>query len=231
MTGTGIGRTEVGFAVGGPAATLSINVPDSLPGLAQTFTAEVAVVDAAGVPVADGTWVAFSTTATGGGAPSAVVTSPAAADVDHDGDPDTAAVSQRRAQTKNGEVSANVTVVGNGVSVLTASAGSGAALKSASEALDTRAAALPAAAAAAGPALEYNTRSGQASTSTWATYRGAAATTADELLGHAEAPVAASIVWLWNGVEWIRYGEVDGNPLPGSQPFFILPDDTIWFGD
>ena len=231
VTGTGIGRTEAGFAVGGPPATLSISVPDSLPGLAQTFTAEVAVVDAAGVPVADGTWVAFSTTATGGGSPSAVVTSPAAADVDHDGDPGTAAVSQRRAQTKNGEVSANVTVVGNGVSVLTASAGSGAALKSASEALDTRTAALPAAAAAAGPVLEYNVPDEQPATGAWATYRGGAVTTADELLDDAAAPAEASIVWLWNGVEWIRYGEADGSPIPGSQAFFILPDDTVWFGD
>ena len=226
VTGTGISRTDVGFAVGGPAETLSLAIPDALPNLAQTFTATVSVVDKAGVPVADGTWVQFSTAATGGGNPSAVVTSPAEADVDHDNDADTATVKQRRAQTKNGEASANITIVGNGISVLTASANN----KQDSEPLDTRAAAAVSA-EPAGPVLVYNTQSGQATTSSWATYRGAAATTADELIGHAEAPATASIVWLWNGVEWIRYGEVDGNPLPGSQPFFILPDDTIWFGD
>ena len=230
VTGSGIGRTEASFAVGGPAETLSISVPETLPGLAQTFTATVSVVDRAGVPVADGTWVAFSTAATGGGTPSAVVTSPAAAEVDHDGDAETAAVSQRRAQTKNGEVSANVTVVGNGISVFSARTGFGAGLKSADEALDTRGA-VAVTDEPAGRVLEYNTQSGESATSSWATYRGAASTTADELLGHAEAPDDARIVWLWNGVEWIRYGEADGRPLPGSRAFFILPDDTVWFGE
>ena len=232
VTGTGIGSTEASFAVGGPADALSISVPDPLPGLAQGFTATVGVVDAAGVPVADGTWVAFSTTATGGGAPSAVVTSPAADDVDHDGDADTATVRQRRAATRNGEVSANITIVGNGVAVLTASTGFGASLKSASEALDTLAAALPTdATGAVGRVLEYSTPGGEPDTSAWATYQGAGTTTADDLLGHGEAPSDARIIWLWNGVEWIRYGEVGGVALPGSQPFVILPDDTIWFGD
>ena len=226
VTGTGLAETEASFAVGGPAETLAISVPDTLPGLAETFTATVSVVDKAGVPVADGSWVVFETAATGGGAPSAVVTSPGAEDVDHDGDPETAAVSQRRAKTKNGEVSASVTVVGNGITVLTATANN----KQDSKPLDTRAAAAPEA-IRTGPVLVYSVQSGEATTSSWATYKGAAATTADELLDHAEAPAAASIVWLWNGVKWIRYGEVDGTPLPGSQRFFILPDDTVWFGD
>ncbi len=226
VTGTGLSRTEASFAVGGPAETLSISVPETLPGLAETFTATVSVVDKAGVPVADGTWVVFETAATGGGTPSAVVTSPGAEDVDHDGNAETPAVSQRRAKTKNGEVSASVTVVGNGITVLTATANN----KQDSEPLDTRAAAAPDA-VPTGPVLVYNTQSGRATTSSWATYRGTAATTADELLDHADAPAAASIVWLWNGVEWIRYGEADGSPLPGSQAFFILPDDTVWFGE
>ena len=226
VTGTGLSRTEASFAVGGPAETLSISVPGTLPGLAQTFTATVSVVDKAGVPVADGTWVVFETAATGGGSPSAVVTSPGAEDVDHDGNAETPAVSQRRVKTKNGEVSASVTVVGNGITVLTATAGS----KQDSKPLDTRAAAAPEA-VQTGPVLEYNTQSGEAATSSWAVYRGGAVTTADELLGHADAPADASIVWLWNGVEWIRYGEADGTALPGSQRFFILPDDTVWFGD
>ena len=226
VTGTGLSRTEASFAVGGPAETLSISVPGTLPGLAETFTATVSVVDKAGVPVADGTWVVFETAATGGGSPSAVVTSPGAEDVDHDGNAETPAVSQRRVKTKNGEVSASVTVVGNGITVLTATANN----KMDSEPLDTRAAAAPEA-VQTGPVLEYNTQSGEASTSSWAVYRGGAVTTADELLDHADAPGDARIVWLWNGVEWIRYGEADGTALPGSQRFFILPDDTVWFGE
>ena len=233
VTGTGIGSTEASFAVGGPADALSISIPDPLPGLAQGFTATVRVVDAAGVPVADGTWVAFSTAATGGGSPSAVVTSPGESDVDHDGDADTATVRQRRAATRNGEVSANITIVGNGVAVLTASTGFGAGLKSASEAINTLAAAIPTGTTGAvGRVLEYSTSDGEPETSAWATYLGTSRTSADELLGHGEAPDDARIVWLWNGVEWIRYGETgSGDPIPGSRSFFVLPTDTVWFGD
>ena len=234
VTGSGIGRTELSFAVGGPAAAVALAVPDVLPGLAQTFTATASAVDAAGVPVADGTWIVFDTTATGGGSPSSVVTSPGEETVDHDGDAETAAVRQRRAQTKNGQASANVTVVGNGVAVLTATTGFGPTLQSANEALDTRTAAAPGAGAAAGAVarvLDYSTPDAEPATGALATYRGDATTAADVLLGHAEAPADASIVWLWNGVEWIRYGETaDGGPIPGSRSFFILPSDTVWFG-
>ena len=231
VTGSGIGRTELSFAVGGPAAAVTLAVPDELPGLARTFTATASAVDAAGVPVADGTWIVFYTTATGGGSPSSVVTSPGEETVDHDGDAETAAVRQRRAPTKNGQASANVTVVGNGVAVLTAATGFGPTLKAATEALDTRAAATPAAAGAVARVLEYTTSTGEPDTGALATYRGDATTAADVLLSHAEAPADAAIVWLWNGVEWIRYGETaDGDPIPGSRSFFILPSDTVWFG-
>ena len=80
--------------------------------------------------------------------------------------------------------------------------------------------------------LEYSTSDGEPDTSAWATYLGTSRTTADELLGHAESPDGARVVWLWNGVEWIHYGETaDGDPIPRSRSFFVLPTDTVWFGE
>ena len=221
---------NVPFTVAGDAETLVITAPGELGDLGESFSASVRAVDANGFPVADGTWVVFRATPASSSTVTAAITSPVAEEVDDDGDPDTPAVRQRRARTMNGAATANLTVVGNGITVLTASIGSGSSLRSASKPLDTRTAAVPAA-VRTGPVLEYSVQGGAATTSTWATYRGSASTTADELLGHADAPADARIVWLWNGVEWIRYGEVDGTALPGSQLFFILPDDTVWFGE
>ena len=221
LTGSGLAATDAAFAVAGPAERLSISIPDELPGLARTFTATAAVVDKDGAPVADGTWVQFSTTAAGGASrsPSAIVTSPALSD--HDGDPDTAEVRRRR--TKNGEASASITVVGNAISVLRASVGD----KTANEPIDTRTAAD---APGTGPAYSYNTPGGAAATDAYAVRSGSApAISADEALG--DGPAGTRAVWLWNGVEWINYGEgEDGAQLPGSFRFTILPNDVVWFG-
>ncbi len=224
ITGSGIGSTEVGFAVGGPAEKISLAVPGTadLPGLAGSFTATARVLDKDDVPVADGTWVAFDTTAASGGAESAIVTRPPLSD--HDNDTTTDDV--RRAQTKNGEASATVTIVANGIAILTATVGD----KTANEPIDTRAETTGAAAPAdAGPPLRFGTADGAAATgslATWASNRQGDARQALE-----QVP-GASIVWLWNGVEWIRWGVTeDGTRIPGStsSPFVILQGDRIWF--
>ena len=216
---------SVPFTIAGDAETLVITAPGELGGLGQSFSASVRAVDANGVPVADGTWVTFRATPASSRTVTTAITSPGEEEVDHDGDPDTPAMRLRRARTMNGVAMANLTVVGNGITVLTASIGD----KSASKPLDTRTATVPAGASRTGLILEYS--GGQAATGTWATYRGSSTTSADALLGHAEAPADARIVWFWNGVEWIRYGEADGRPLPGSRAFVVLPGDTVWFGE
>ena len=223
VTGSGIGSTEVGFAVAGPAETLSIAIPEQLPGLGLPFTATASVVDKDGIPVADGTWVRFEAISRGTAAASAILGAPPETDVDHDNDAETPTVRQRRAPTKNGEAGASVVVVGEGIAILAATAGG----KSANVPIDTRAA--DDEAAATGPALEYGTPDRQPAASSWATYRGSAATSAAELL--AQGPANANVVWLWNGVEWIRYGESGGTQLPGSQAFTVTSGDVLWFGE
>ena len=215
-------NTEVGFAVGGPAETVTLTVPDDadLPGLGQGFTVTASVVDRAGVPVADGTWVQFEASGRGAGSASTIVGTPPETDVDHDGNAETPAVKQRRAKTKNGEASATVIVVGEGISVLTATAGG----KGRSVPLDTRMAAVPVA-----PSLEYASADREPAAGTWAVYRGTAAISAAELIEL--GPADAASVSLWNGRTWISYAEADGASPPGSVNFVVRDGDTIWFGE
>ncbi len=218
VRGGGIGSSEVSFAVGGPADKVGISIPAMLPGLGRTFTATASVADKSGVPVADGTWVEFRTTGTGAGAKTAVLASPPEADVEVGG----RTVRQRRAQTKDGTAIANVIVVGEGVAIISATAGG----KSANEPLDTRAAA--AAAAETGPSLRFGTADGAAALGLPATWTSAQS---DARAALAAVP-DASVAWLWNGRRWIRWGlTADGAPLPGSAstPFPILPGDLLWF--
>ena len=224
VTGSGIGSTEVGFAVGGPAETITLAVPATadLPGLAGSFNATASVADKEGVPVADGTWVTFATTPASSATASAIVTSPSL--TDHDDNATTDAV--QRARTKNGEAGAIVTIVARGIAIFTATVGD----KTANEPIDTRAEAA-AAAAAAGPPVRFGTSDGAAATGSLATW--AASAPGDARAALEQAP-GASIVWLWNGVEWIRWGQTeDGRPIPGStsSPFIILQGDRIWFAD
>ena len=226
ITGSGIGSSEAGFAVAGPAEKVSISIPDELPGVGQPFSATVSVVDKDDIPVADGTWVVFETTGTGAGAKTAIIGNPPETDVDHDGDAETATVKQRRAKTKNGEAGASVIVVRNGIAILTASVGD----KSDNAPLDTRVSTGAAEDGAAVPVIiEYDSADGEPASSTWAVYRGSAAISADEALS--AGPPSARIVWLWNGVTWIRYAESDGQELPGSLRFTITDGDIVWFGE
>ena len=226
VTGSGVGSTEVGFAVGGPAETITLAVPATadLPGLASSFSATARVLDKAGIPVADGTWVTFDTTAASSATQSAIVTRPALSD--HDNNATTDEV--RRARTKNGEAGATVTVVGNGIAILTATVGS----KTANQPIDTRVEESGAAAAGDdGPLVRFGTDDSAVATgllAVWASSRQGDARQAIE-----QVP-GASIVWLWNGVEWIRWGVTEaGTPVPGSSssPFIILQGDRIWFAN
>ena len=224
--GSGIVKdTEVSFAVGGPADDVALELPATadLPGLAGSFTATARVVDKDDVPVADGTWVTFRTTAASSGTASAIVTRPSLSD--HDDNVDTAAI--RRTKTKNGVAEATVTVVGNGIAILTATVGN----ESANEPIDTRVEAAAAAAPVDGPKLRFESPDGSAATNTLATWISTQTGDAREAL---EEVPDARVVWLWNGVDWIRWGLTEeGTPIPGSSstPFTVLPSDRLWFAD
>ena len=212
VSGSGIAETQLRFTVAGPTETVSLEIPEQLGGLAESFPATARAEDKDGTAVADGTWVTFSTTATqGGGTPTVIISSPVL--TDHDDNPNTERV--RRAQTKDGAAAANATIVGRGVAVLTATADG----KSDSLPIDTR--------VAATPSIEAASSGGDAAADGLAIYRGAAITTAAAAL--ALGPEGSTVVWLWNGKRWLRYGETEGEAAPGSETFIVLPNDILWF--
>ena len=220
VSGSGVEEIEASFNVAGNPDSISISVPEKseLGAVGESFTATVTVTDAAGTPVADGEAVEFSSQATAGGVLTARVVSPSEVG------------GKRTARTRNGQVTAQVTIVGRGVSVLTAATPADAAAsrreKSDTAVIDTAASAIPVS-GDAGPAIRYLTPDGQPGPGP-ADYLGAAQSTAAAILAMNEA---ATAVWLFNGTRWIRYAEdADGEAIPGSIPFSVLPGDILWFG-
>ena len=209
--GSGRISIETSFNVAGnPAAvSVSISVPDAV---GESGTATVNVTDAAGVPVADGEEVEFTTSATAGGVLTARVVDPAKnADGKH------------VATTKNGQVTAQVTIVGRGITVLTVAARTG---ESGTAVLNTESLVIPT--SGGGPIIRYLTPDGQPGVGAPADYLGTTSTTAAAVLAMNEA---ASAIWLFNGSRWIRYAvDADGEAIPGSIPFSVLPGDILWFG-
>ena len=220
VSGSGVDQIEASFNVAGNPDSISISVPEKgeLGAVGESFTATVTVTDAAGTPVADGEAVEFSSQATAGGVLTARVVSPSEVG------------GKRTARTRNGQVTAQVTIVGRGVSVLTAATPADADAsrreKSDTAVIDTAASAIPVS-GDAGPAIRYLTPDGQPGPGP-ADYLGAAQSTAAAILAMNEA---ATAVWLFNGTRWIRYAEdADGEAIPGSIPFSVLPGDILWFG-
>ena len=220
VSGSGVDQIEAYFNVAGNPASVSISVPEQseLGAVGESFTATVTVTDADGTPVADGEAIEFSSQATAGGVLTARVVSPSEVD------------GTRTGRTRNGQVAAQVTIVGRGVSVLTATAPADSAAsrtaKSGTAVIDTAASAIPVS-GDAGPVIRYLTPDGQPGPGP-ADYLGAAQSTATAILAMNEA---ASAVWLFNGARWIRYAEdADGEAIPGSIPFSVLPGDILWFG-
>ena len=63
---------------------------------------------------------------------------------------------------------------------------------------------------------------------TWTSTGASGATTsASSLLA---ARPALDRVFLWNGIRWLLYAEVDGIPIPGSLDYLIQSSDTLWLG-
>ena len=103
------GEASAQFGVAGPPSAIEFT-PDPVPGLGRTFSVQVAVADASGEPVADGTPVAIAISPRGDAELAITRISPAS-------------------QTaKNGSVTATFVVIGREVSVISARSGQASAL-------------------------------------------------------------------------------------------------------
>lgn len=221
VSGSGITDLEVPITLAGKAKTINVELGD-LPGVGQNWPITIAVLDADGTPVADGTQLTLNARGVAAATSDVVLISK----------PNENSDGIATAKTKNGMLSATLTVIARGRGVLSVSAVSGSGDSQVTDAtaggvvLDTRTAALPD--EAYGGPVAFQSADGMPAVGVISRWRSATAGSAAQAL----AIVAdADVLWLHNGRAWIQYatGE-DGATLPGSAPnFTIVEGDYLWF--
>ena len=198
---TAIARSD--FGVAGDPASISPEFEEA-PGVGREFSAEVAVADADGQPVADGSEVRVAVRGRlGGVAPGILLISPRGG----------------VARTLNGRATARFLVVSHEVSAVEFRAGGagGAPEITATEVVDTR--------VAGGHASQWLRPAGDGPISGYAAWTGPTGISAAALV--ADLPDAAGVL-VWNGKRWLRFSSVEGAPAGASADFTIQPGDTLW---
>ncbi len=221
VSGSGIADLDVPVTLAGKAKTINVELGE-LPGVGGNWPVTIAVLDSNGIPVADGTEVRLD--ARGVVATTSDVVLISKPNEDSDG--------VASAKTKNGMVSANLTVIARGRGVLSVSAVSGSGDSLTTDAtsggvvLDTRTAALPD--EAYGGPIEFQSADGMPALGVISSWRGETAGSASQALALVEG---ADVLWLHNGRRWIQYATgPEGAELPGSAAnFTIIEGDYLWF--
>ena len=207
LSASGIDAAESEFGVAGPADDIRISLGDDDLELGAPFDASITVTDADGQPVADGTPVTVSAAARGRGAAAIQLVMPAP---NNDG--------EGSAVTRNGRASARFVVIGREVSTINVSAGRVGGIL----VVDTRA-------TGGGGGGQLAAELSNTAPNGFSAWSGAAARelSASSLLDGLDG---VNSVFLWNGVRWLHYAVADGQPVPGSLDFAILPGDLLWLG-
>ena len=208
LSATGVAAGEAEFGVAGAPASVEIStdMPDDIR-VGGSFEATIAVRDAAGELVADGTPVEVEVRRRTDRNAAVLLVSPSPGS---DG--------KGMTKTADGTAKATFTVIAREISTINASARSGDV--SDIEVVDTSAAS---AAITADPAEGLSSLTANGFT----TWRGVGSLTASALL--ADLDDIAS-VQLWNGKRWVRYAVIDGQQVPGSLDFVIEDSDNLWLG-
>ena len=207
---------EASFTIAGAPAAISADSAPDLPPLGETFSWGVGIADEAGVPVADGTSVRFSTPSTDeeSMAPLLIV-SPAGG----------------TAKAENGRAEATFAVISRGVGIISVEAGDAGTANAIQHTIVVNPAPPapePAAQVLGLPPADAGATGGEP-TSGITSFTGSVSTSASSLL--AELGGQRSIL-VWNGRRWIRYAvDADGTALPGSLDFTLLPGDIVWLGE
>ena len=202
---TAIARSD--FGVAGDPASLSPEFEEA-PAVGREFSAEVAVADADGQPVADGSEVRIEVRGRiADVAPGILLISP------RDG----------VARTLNGRATARFLVVSREVSAVTFRAGraDGAPEVTATSVVDTR----DGAGIAAGDSSRWLRAAGGGPIGGFATWIAPAGISASALV--ADLPGATGVL-VWNGTRWLQFSSVEGAPAGASADFTIQPGDTLW---
>lgn len=221
VEGRGITALEVPLTLAGKAKTVNVALGE-LPGLGGNWTVNITVLDANGVPVADGTELRLNARGVAAATSDVVLISK----------PNEGSDGVAIAKTKNGMYSATLTVIARGRGVLSVSAVSGSGDSLVTDAsdpgvvLDTRMAAVPG--EAYGGPVEFQSADGMPALGVIARWRSTTPGSAADAL--ALVP-EAEVLWLHNGRRWIQYatGE-DGAALPGANNFVVTNGDFLWYG-
>lgn len=203
---TAIARSN--FGVAGDPASLSPEF-EAVPEVGREFNAEVAVADADGQPVADGSEVRIEVRGRlAGTAPGILLISP------RDG----------VARTLNGRATARFLVVSREISAVNFRAGGTDAAPevTATSVVDTRVAA---GAGADVDVSQWVRAAGDGPISGYAAWTGPTGISASALV--ADLPDATGVL-VWNGSRWLRFSSVEGVPAGASVDFTIQPGDTLW---
>ena len=202
-------KTTQKFSVSGGAAEISLSDPGAVR-VGETFSVTASFNDAAGVAVPNGTVVDWpEIVSTGGGGQRVVQTS-------------------KQTRTTDGQATASFQAVSPGSVAVTAGADCAQQLTSVGTTLTqcvVRGVRLvqiqPAAAAQTSPAEDLSTTEPGG----LASYLGETPANAAELL---EGLPEINTLLLWLNGEWIRYGQTDGQEIPGSINFRIKTGSILW---
>ena len=199
------------FVVAAGAANIELSVDNAAPteiGEGIMFTASV--TDEDGNPVADGTVVTITASDVRGDADSVLVL--ALRDVD---------MNSGSAETKNGEVTGRLVVVGAGSAVVTASSGAG---------FDAVVVTSTAGASDSAMPEEEASVACLSTLSGFSTWSCGVESSASEIFGLVSGR-GATALHLWNGSAWVRYSVVDGTMVPGSSDFMVAENDILYISN
>ena len=190
------------FTVSGGPASIAFGEPDGELTIGGQFTLTVTLSDAAGAAVPDGTVVSFGLTPTGA--------LPVLVEV------------RKTPTTTDGQASITYQVISAGRASVRASSGNAGdvALISTSDSTTPAEPAAP-----VNPADSLSPKM----PNDYSSWLGEGTTTASALLDGLTANGIDTILRWYNG-EWLRYGVVDGRPIPGALDFEVTRGAILWLG-
>ena len=193
------------FEVVGRADGVDLSVDNSAPSAVGEIITATATVTSGGQPVPNGTVVTF-----------------AASDVAGDGDSVLVAVGGGVVQRAFGGVaSANFVAVGNGRSVISATA---------HRTTDVEVIASTAGASDEAMPEEEASVACLSNLNGFATWACGVESSASEIFGLVSGR-GATALHLWNGSAWVRYSVVDGTMVPGSSDFMVTKSDILYISN
>ena len=196
-------KAEQTFNVVGGVTSLTIAPPQETPQIGGQLTLSATALDAAGMPAPDGTSIEWS--AEDSGATTALV-----------------ALTEASIIT-DGEASGRFFVVGEGTSIVTATADGVRDIE-----LVTVAGGGAGAAGAAGAAPDLSGEFSTTDTDTVSVWFGGETLVSTLLNGLSEAGITT--IRVWSSPNWIFYGVADGMLIPGSIDITVPTGSVLWLG-